>query len=72
MVMTTNLNKPLGIRGSIFGPPEDLQRLRDLVSFYGIVHVAKASDTSVQSIAKALSGLRLLESTQRRIRTALR
>jgi hypothetical protein len=70
MVMNTNLQKQACIRGTEF-PAQDRQRLAEMVESYGIVQIAKAADTSVQSIAKALSGLRLYESTQRRIRSVL-
>lgn len=69
--MTVNLMQPPSVRGSTL-TDEQIAQLNELVAFYGIVSVARKADTSVQSVAKGMSKLRLLESTKRKIGRILR
>ena len=70
MIMTTDIPEPQCRRGTPLEPAER-QKLADYVARYGVTNVAKATDTSVQSVAKAISGLKLYDSTKRRLRTVL-
>lgn len=71
MILTTDIQAPQCRRGTEFEKPERAE-LAELVDRYGITNVARAADCSVQSVAKALSGMKLYESTKRRLRKVLR
>jgi hypothetical protein len=64
MILMTEIPIPQCRRGAEFDRKPELA---DLVEQHGIVNVARAADVSVQSIAKALCGMRLYASTRRRL-----
>jgi hypothetical protein len=70
MILTSEIPMPQCRRGEEI-EQRDRLALVALVERFGVVNVAKAADVSVQSIAKALSGMKLYRSTLRRIRAVL-
>jgi hypothetical protein len=70
MVLTNDIPEPQCRRGTK-AETDLVLALSDAVARYGITNVARATDTSVQSVAKAISGMRLYESTKRRLRSVL-
>jgi hypothetical protein len=68
MILMTELPTPQCRRGELF---EMRPELSEVVERYGITNVAQAADVSVQSIAKAMCGMRLYASTRRRLRAFL-
>ena len=72
--MTTLLDplqdRPHYRRGSSM-PEDERAALDTLATRHGIVNVARAADCSVQSVAKAIAGRPLYDSTKRRLRTVL-
>jgi hypothetical protein len=71
--MTTldpDLDRPHYRRGTPM-PADEARSLDELATRHGIISVARAADCSVQSVAKAIAGRPLYDSTKRRLRTVL-